>query len=353
MSKKTILLCAGGTGGHLFPAQALGDELRNRGWNIHLATDTRAAKFATNFSDDTIHILASDTIRRRNPISLFLTLLRLAQGYLQSHRLLRRYKVDVVIGFGGYPTLPPLLAACHARLPTIIHEQNAKMGRANRFLSTKVAKVAGGFELPDISNFVLTGNPLRQDVHDAAKLPYPIRDKNDKFKFLVFGGSQSSQFISQFALKTISQLPHDYASRLELTLQAKNISDMNINAEISEFFDDMPHRIANSHLILCRSGAGSVCELSLIGRPSILVPLPDSLDDDQGANASHLVDADAAIMVRQSDLTIEYLSQLLMEAMDNPDTLLHQSANAKKLSISDSTYTLSNLIESLVERKNA
>lgn len=359
MSTKTILLCAGGTAGHLFPAFSLGKELESRGWIVHLATDRRGYKFADNFPASFIHIIESATITRGSIISLFISLFRLLHGYFHSHYLLRRHSISVVVGFGGYPTVPPVLSAYHSGIKTAIHEQNARMGRANRFLSRRVSKVALSFPLSGESDnfsdiFVITGNPMREAVHSAASIDYPKRTKTDTFNLLVFGGSQGSQFFTDLLCDALPQLPVPYLSRLRLTLQGcdelqSTFTDRGICSDVRPFFSDLPTRIASSHLVICRSGAGSVCELSHIGRASILIPLPHSLDDDQGINASLVIDIDGGLMFRQSDFTTRVFLDSLIYSMDNPDFLALQSENVRRLSVLDSTGRLCDLVESLLE----
>ncbi|NKB51828.1 MAG: undecaprenyldiphospho-muramoylpentapeptide beta-N-acetylglucosaminyltransferase [Rhizobiaceae bacterium] len=356
---KTVLLSAGGTGGHLFPAQALAQEMQQRGWSVHLATDPRAKKFVDSFPADQVHIIPSATFAGKNPLALLRTLYRLASGYFMSRRLLARVKPHAVVGFGGYPTVPPLLAAAHKGHPAILHEQNAIMGRANRFLASRVTAIATGFALegeqhPESAPVTVTGNPLRDIAHQAALQPYVPHTLTGPFKLLVFGGSQGARFFSQVMPAALALLDDQLRSRVNLILQARpedanqvraGLSKLNVDAEVSDFFTDMPGRIAQSHLVICRAGASSVSELALIGCPSILVPLPGALDDDQGANAAHLADAEGALLVRQKDLTPEKLAKLLSSAMKHPQTLAIQAENAKKAGVADAAVRLADLVQ--------
>lgn len=358
----TVLLSAGGTGGHLFPAQALAQELEGRGWTVHLATDPRAEKYVASFPADSVSLIRSATFGGKSPVALARTLFQLASGYFASRKLLKRLKPEVVVGFGGYPTVPPLLAASHLHYPTVLHEQNAIMGRANRFLAGRVSAIASGFGIEDAtggaeSKIVVTGNPLRSIAHEAAMIPYSPPMVDGPFNLLVFGGSQGARFFSQIVPKALALLSAEQINRLHLTLQARpedaeqarrSVHDLNVAAEISDFFKDMPQRIARSHLVICRSGASSVCELALIGVPSILVPLPGSLDDDQGANASRLEEAGGATLVRQTDLTAQRLADLLDEAMQDPSRLAKQAENAKKAGVPDAAERLADLVISQV-----
>lgn len=356
---KTVLLSAGGTGGHLFPAQSLAQELTQRGWQVHLATDHRAERFVSSFPADEVHIVASATFAGKSPVALARTLYRLARGYMFAHGLLGRVKPHVVVGFGGYPTVPPLLAAAHRGYPTILHEQNAIMGRANRFLAGRISAIATGFALEKqidaaAAPVTVTGNPLRQIAHDAAERAYQAPAADGKFHLLVFGGSQGARFFAQIMPQALALLPQELRQRLNLTLQARaedaatakaQLEELGIAFEVNPFFDDMPHRIAGSHLVICRSGASSVSELALIGVPSILVPLPGALDDDQGANAAHLERAGGARLIRQKELTAEKLANVLAEAMNDPDGLALQAENAKKAGVNDAAARLADLVE--------
>jgi len=353
---KHILLSAGGTGGHLFPAQALAQELIERGWTVDLATDLRAEKYVSDFPARKVHIVPSATFSGKDPRALMGTLWTLARGYLSSRKLLGQVKPDGVVGFGGYPTVPPLLAAAHKGLPTILHEQNAVMGRANRFLCGRVSAVATGFQQVKKAqaNTVMTGNPLRQMVHEAAAIAYPLRTKYHPFNLTVFGGSQGARFFSQCIPEALALLGGDHQDRVRLTMQARGedadavrrkVEELKIRATVEEFFSDMPQRIAQSHLVVCRSGASSVSELALIGRPSILVPLPGALDDDQAANASLLHEAGGGRLVRQSELSPQMLAQLVVDAMDSPEALALQAESAKRTGVPDAAERLADLVE--------
>ena len=356
MSGKTVLLSAGGTGGHLFPAQALAQELVKRSWKVYLATDPRAERFVSEFPADSVHIIQSATFTGRSPAALFKTFSTLARGYFASRKLMDTLKPSVAVGFGGYPTVPPLLAAAHKGVPTILHEQNAVIGRANKFLAGRVTALATGFELvgSSFANAVVTGNPLREAAHEAALIPYPMRTKYHPFHLTVFGGSQGAHFFSECVPEALFRLSAEQKERLRLTMQARaedaaavreKMDTLKIRAKVEEFFPDMPTRIANSNLVVCRSGASSVSELALIGRPSILVPLPGALDDDQGANAKLLDEAVGGILVRQRDLSPEKLVEFLSYAMDTPEDLAIQAENARRTAVPDAAQLLADLVE--------
>ena len=359
--KGVILLAAGGTGGHVFPAEALAHELTQRGWSVHLVTDGRAERYAGRFAADAIHTVPSATIGSRNPITLIRTGLTIWSGVMASTKLINRLKPKVVVGFGGYPTLPPLYAATRRGLPTLIHEQNAVMGRANKALAARVTAVAGGF-LPAGEKTVVTGNPVRPAVIEAARTPYFASIPDARFNLLVFGGSQGAQFFSEAIPPAIALLPDNVRKRLRITQQArpedeeavrKAYAGLGVSAEIAPFFADMAERMAAAHLVIARAGASTVSEIAVIGRPSLLVPYPHALDHDQAANAAALAAARGADVHAQSTLTAERLAELIEKAMIEPDRLTAMAATAQKTGKPNAARLLADLVESLASGKTA
>jgi UDP-N-acetylglucosamine--N-acetylmuramyl-(pentapeptide) pyrophosphoryl-undecaprenol N-acetylglucosamine transferase len=363
-SRGVILISAGGTGGHLFPAESLAAELGRRGWTIDLATDERADKYGRAFPARAIHIIASQTIRGRTPVALAKTMLALGRGILQSLGLIRRIRPAAVVGFGGYPTFPPLLAATLRGVPTVLHEQNAVTGRANVRLAGRVSKIATSFpdvKMPDSarSKVVMTGNPVRDMVIAAARIPYAAPDTNGDFRLLVFGGSQGARYFSDAVPPAIALLPEAVRRRLKLVQQVR-AEDMSrvteayvktgIAFDIAPFFVDLPNRIAHSHLVVCRSGASTVTELSVIGRPSILVPLPGALDQDQAANARVLEQAGGGWPFMQKDLTPQVLAAELTRLMVNPAGLTQAAEAARGCGRPDAVARLADLVESVARR---
>jgi UDP-N-acetylglucosamine--N-acetylmuramyl-(pentapeptide) pyrophosphoryl-undecaprenol N-acetylglucosamine transferase len=363
MSKGLILLAAGGTGGHLFPAEALGHELRDRGFSVHLVTDRRAERLAGTFPADEIHVVPSATFGSKNPIAAMRVLLTLWKGMRTARRVIQRVKPRVVVGFGGYPTIPPLLASTGLGVPSLIHEQNAVMGRANRALASRVQAIAGGFlpvAGPHAAKIVETGNPVRSSVLVAAEKPYDTPAPGGPLRLVVFGGSQGARFFSEMVPSAIALLDPALRSRLVLTQQARpedeaalkaEYARLGAAAEIAPFFSDLPLRLANAHLVLSRSGASTVLELAVVGRPSILVPLPHSLDDDQGHNAQILVGAGAALMRRQSTITPESLAADLTELLSDPGRLAGMAAAAKGRARTNATQLLGDMVEAMVNGK--
>ena len=364
MAKGTILLAAGGTGGHLFPAEALAHELAARGWSVHLATDERAGRFAGQFPAVAIHPIRSATFGSKNPLALAMTFWKIWSGVRQASALIGRLRPAVVVGFGGYPTLPPLYAATRRGLPTLVHEQNAVMGRANRALARRVSAIAGGFLPEDRSaaglKTVTTGNPVRPAVLEAAKLPYAAAD-GGPFRLLVFGGSQGAQFFSDAVPAAVALLPEDQRRRLVVTQQARAedadkvkaaYAGLGMEADVSPFFTDMAARIAAAHLVISRSGASTVSEISVIGRPALLVPYPHALDHDQAANAAALAAAGGAEVHPQSSLSAERIAGLVGTLMDDPAKLAVMAAAAKSAGKPDATRLLADLTEAIASGKS-
>lgn len=364
MAKGAILLAAGGTGGHLFPAEALAHELIARGWAIHLATDDRAERFAGHFPATQIHPIASATIGSRDPIALARAFWTIWRGVRQASGVIRRIKPAAVVGFGGYPTLPPLYAATRRKVPTLIHEQNAVMGRANKALAGRVDAIAGGFLSESASNagakIVVTGNPVRPAVLEAALTPYVPSGPFQPFRLLVFGGSQGAQFFSDAMPPAIAAIPASQRMRLKITQQARaeDISrvrsayaDLGIQAEVSPFFNDMAVRIAAAHLVVSRSGASTVSEIAAIGRPALLVPYPHALDHDQAANAAALAAAGGAEVHAQSTLSAGALSALIGRMLDGSGGLAEMAAAAKSAGKPDAARLLADLTEFIASGK--
>lgn len=360
MSKGIILLAAGGTGGHLFPAEALAHELKASGYAVHLVTDSRAERFAGRFTADETHIVPSATIGSKNPIKLARSVWKLWTGLRAARRLITRLKPKAVIGFGGYPTVPPLLASTGMGVPSIIHEQNAVMGRANKMLASRVQAIAGGF-LPEgtgafATKTVTTGNPVRPAVLDAAGVSYAVSASDAPFHLVVFGGSQGAQYFSQAIPQAICRLDDAARQRVRVTQQARPedregvaaaYDKLGVPAEVSPFFNDMAARIAAAQLVVCRSGASTVSELAVIGRPAILVPYPYALDHDQAANAAALAAKGGARVIAQAELSAERLAGILADAMNNPQALAQMAARARETGKPDAARLLASLVEAI------
>lgn len=357
---RLILLSAGGTGGHLFPAQALAHELRDRGDRVHLVTDQRAERFAGDFPADETHVVSSATISSKNPLALLRTSLALFRGLREAGRLLARLRPDAVIGFGGYPTLPPLMAATRAGIPAMIQEQNAVMGRANRFLAGRVNIIAGGFLEPGSGThgdkIVTTGNPVRPDVLRAAEVPYEAPLPDGPVRLLIFGGSQGARFFSEAVPAAVDLLPDALRRRVTITQQARpedvaavesHYRDRGVTAEIAPFFDNMAECLAKAHLVISRSGASTVSEIAVIGRPAILVPFPYALDHDQAANAAALAAKGGALVQAQSDLTPQKMCDMIGDLVSRPPDLAAMAQNAKSTGKPDAARLLADLVDEM------
>jgi UDP-N-acetylglucosamine--N-acetylmuramyl-(pentapeptide) pyrophosphoryl-undecaprenol N-acetylglucosamine transferase len=352
-----VLVAAGGTGGHLFPAEALAAALGQRGIAVHLATDRRAARYGSAFVDQGIHVVASETLRSRNPVALAKTAAMLGLGLVQAWALIGRLKPAAVIGFGGYPTIPPVLAAAWRGVPSLIHDSNAVIGRANRLLAPRVTAIATTFpdmfgNAPDLAaKATLIGNPVRPAVVAAAATPYPA--PNDPLRLLVFGGSQGARVMADIVPAAIGRLDAGLRARLAVVQQAREedvirvreaYAGLSVTAEIAPFFSDLPARMAASHLIVSRSGASTVAELAAIGRPAILVPLPHALDHDQFANAGVLESAGGAIRLAQDAFTAERLVAEIAALAATPQRLAAMAAAAQSLGRLDAADRLADLV---------
>src|SRR5256885_1646794 len=354
-----ILLAAGGTGGHLFPAEALGVELIKRGFRVRLATDSRAVRYSGLFSRDMIDVVPSETVRGRNPVSLARTAIMLGYGGLVALNLVRRLKPAAVVGFGGYPTLPPLMAAKLLAVPGIIHDANAVLGRANRFLSTRVNAIATSLpgvldRDPSLAGKATTvGTPMRPAILAAAAERYASPEPNGALRLLVVGGSQGARVMSDIVPSAVEKLDPALWSRLALTQQVREedmarvravYDRLKINVELAPFFSDLPARLASSHLVVSRSGAGTVAELAAIGRPSILVPLPGAIDQDQFANAGVLSQADGALRIAQAALTPDRLAAEISALAAEPARLTAMAASARSAGRLDAAERLADLV---------
>jgi UDP-N-acetylglucosamine--N-acetylmuramyl-(pentapeptide) pyrophosphoryl-undecaprenol N-acetylglucosamine transferase len=362
VTSRTILLAAGGTGGHLFPAAALAQELNRRGFAVELATDERAEKYNTDFPARAVYRIPSATFTSRSPAAMAKTVARLGTGFIRARRLLEMVQPLVVIGFGGYPTLPPVMAARSLGIPTIIHEQNAVMGRANRLLSRFADRIALSFSPTRYlrrkaeAHAVLTGNPVRDAVLSYRKVQYVPPEPAGRLLLLVFGGSQGAHFFAEALPPALEMMPSPFRWRLTVVQQVRQedlaalreaYKEVGIAVHLAPFFRDLPERIATAHLVIARAGASTVAELTAIGRPSLLVPLPHALDNDQLENATRLEQAGGGWCMRQSDLTPERLAQELARLLGAPEMLAKAAAKSKAMGNVNAVKKLADLAEEL------
>ena len=362
MTRRPVLVAAGGTGGHLFPAQALAEVLQHRDIPVELVTDDRALRYGTEFPARAIHHVAAATPTGGNPLGRIGAVFTLMRGTQAARRIVKQMRPRAVVGFGGYPTVPPVLAGTQLKIPTILHEQNAVMGRANRFLARRVQALAKGFENLTIADpnvaakARLIGNPVRPSVIEAARIPYPAFG-GDTLRLLVTGGSQGARVMSDIVPGAIALLDPLERSRLIIVQQARGEDEARVRAaydamglvtEVRPFFADLPMRIAQAHLVIARAGASTVSELAVIGRPSILVPFPFALDQDQAANAALLEATGAATVVKQTAFTTEWLAATLRVALADHAALEARATAARATGIADAAERLADLVETLM-----
>jgi len=335
-----LLLAAGGTGGHMFPAQALAETLKTRGWDIAMMTDARGKKHAGRIPADPIIEVQAASLSPRKPIAAAHGILKLAKGVRQAKVFIKTWKPDVVVGFGGYPAFPAMQAAQRFGLPTILHEQNAVLGRVNRVFAKKAQHVASGFEelqkLPAGANHVCVGNPLRDQIINA--IPKTYKAPKGDINLLVVGGSLGARLISETIPKAIALLPEDLLKRLNVVQQTRPESRdevmtiyerAGVRAVCETFFDNIETHLAKAHFIVARAGASSVSEIAAMGKPSLFVPLAIAMDDHQTVNAKALNRLGAADILPESEFTPE-LVKTTLEARLNDSTYLETAASAAR-----------------------
>ncbi|HKT52865.1 MAG TPA: undecaprenyldiphospho-muramoylpentapeptide beta-N-acetylglucosaminyltransferase [Caulobacteraceae bacterium] len=355
---RLAVVAAGGTGGHLFPAQALSEALIARGWRVVLATDARGANYAGSFPAEERVALSAATYRPGDPLGAFRAAAAIATGVLQARRAFKRLNPDVVIGFGGYPSLPALIAALTCGRRTVIHEQNAVMGRANRLLAPRVKAIACAFPTLKKAPASVTaraevvGNPVRPEIRALAQVPYAAPAGG--LKLLVTGGSQGARLLSETVPKAVAALPPELRAHLSVCQQTRKESleaaravyrDAQVEYELATFFRDVASRLAAAHLVIGRAGASTVCEIAVAGKPAVLVPLQIALDDDQGQNATLLAEAGGAVLLREDALSVESLAEILERLMTDPARLSAMAVAARSVARPDAAERLADLVE--------
>ncbi len=356
---KLVVLAAGGTGGHLFPAQALAETLIARGFRIHLMTDERVRDYGKNFPADETHIVESASPGFSDPLRLPSRLLKLYRGYAHAKSILRKVQPAAVAGFGGYPSFPPIYAASSLHIPALVHEANSVLGRANKMLAKKVDAVAGSFEntlgLPLMAKFVLTGNPVRAIALAQKAAAYP--KFSGKINLLVFGGSQGAKFFSDFMPNAFAEIPEALRKKLMVTQQCRPedmarvtaaYAALGLHCDLQAFFVDMPERIAQSHLVIARSGASSIAELGVIGRPAVMVPLPHSIDNDQLRNAQSFAGAGAGWVCPQGELKAHDFAAFLGRLLADEAGLKRAAESALTHGKPDAAERLADVIEKII-----
>ena len=361
MAAPLLLIAAGGTGGHMFPAQALAEAMLAKGWRVHMTTDARGARYTENFPQAVeITQVSSGTFARGGVLARLLVPFRIIGGILSATVRLWRDKPAVVVGFGGYPTIPALSAAVILRLPRMIHEQNGVLGRVNQLFAKRVNKVACGTwptVLPDGVVGEATGNPVRQTVLDRAGAGY-IPPGDYPMSVVVIGGSQGARVLSQVAPAAVAALPEPLRSLLRIAHQAR-VEDVaavvaayasaGIEAEVAPFFTDIPRRLSEAQLVISRAGASSVADISIIGRPSILIPYGAATADHQTANARGLAEAGGAVILAEAGLDAQHLSREIAAILGAPERADLMARSALAQGRPDATIRLAALVEALKE----
>lgn len=354
-----ITLAAGGTGGHMVPAHALAAELKRRGHGVMLVTDDRGSKIPGLFDKVPTHVLPAGRLAG-GPIGMIKAAFSVLKGRSDAKRLYKRYRPDAVIGFGGYPAFPALLAANAMGIPTILHEQNAVLGRVNRLLSGGAHAIATAYVEVDrlkpshIRKVELVGNPVRESVARLGTMPFPEFDETAPLKILVTGGSQGATVLGSIVPDALGMLPPRLRHRLQVMQQCRpddieavrnRYAALNIPAELLTYIEDMPDRIGEAHLVIARAGASTIAELTAAGRPAILIPLPIATDDHQTANAREMAKAGGARMIPQTDFTPEVLAAQIDAIAGDPQALANAAERALSVGRPHATSDLADLVE--------
>lgn len=352
-----IVLAAGGTGGHMFPAEALARELMARGWSVALVTDRRGQAFGEHVPGVALHRIRAGRLGA-GIFAKVTALAEMAIGTLEASRLLRALAPAAVVGFGGYPSVPTMLAATRLGLPSLLHEQNAILGRANRLLAGRVGTIATSFAevgalRGEHARIVETGNPVRPEVAAMRATPYGAPDADGPLRILIIGGSQGARVLSVVVPAALAQLAPSLRARLAVMQQARpeDLAELRrlyaesaIDAECASFFDDVPARLARAHLVIARAGASTVAELAAVGRPAILVPYRYAADDHQNANARALEAAGAAWVTAESELTPDGLAQRIAALVAAPAKLAQAAQAAHRLGRPEAASRLADLV---------
>ena len=366
MTGKLIVLTAGGTGGHVFPAESLASELLARGHSLALITDRRGQAYGGTLGQLTTYRIRAGGIAGRGLKARLGAIAELAVGVLQARALVKRLRPAVVVGFGGYASVPAMLAASSAGVPTTLHEQNAVLGRANRLLAPRVTRIATCYA--QVSNLAAawrakvtrTGMPVRAQIIAQRDHDYPALTDDGPLRLLILGGSQGARILSEVVPAAIALLPEPLRRRLEISQQCRPEDLDNVRAAyattgatvtLESFFHDVPERLAAAHLVIARSGASTVAELTALGRPAILVPYPHAIDDHQTANAHAVDEVGGGWLIPQPSFTAESLAARLESLFALPGSLTRAAACARTAGVPDAAARLADLVESLLSDK--
>ncbi|MFS4437328.1 undecaprenyldiphospho-muramoylpentapeptide beta-N-acetylglucosaminyltransferase [Paracoccaceae bacterium GXU_MW_L88] len=358
-----LVIAAGGTGGHMFPAQALAEEMLSRGWTVRLATDARGARYAGGFSGAVERqVLKAGSFAQGGLIGKLTTPFRIGAGVLSASAAMRKDKPACVAGFGGYPALPTMAAAVASNTPFLIHEQNGVLGRVNKLFARKATLVALGIKGADVpggKRVEYVGNPVRGAIREKAGAAFEMRG-GGPLNVLVMGGSQGARIMSERIPEAIGALPEDIRARLTITQQArpedeqavKNAYEaLGINADIRSFIDNVPELMEKAHLVISRAGASSVAEIGAVGRPSILIPYAAAMDDHQTANAAALKSAGAAYVLSETEATAAALAAKIETVLADPEGAHHMAQAAKSQGRPDAAKHLADLVEEIAKTK--
>jgi UDP-N-acetylglucosamine--N-acetylmuramyl-(pentapeptide) pyrophosphoryl-undecaprenol N-acetylglucosamine transferase len=354
-----VILAAGGTGGHMVPAHALAAELKKRGHGVGLVTDDRGARIPALFGDVPTHVLPAGRIGG-GPIGWLKAVGSVIAGRREAKNLYRQFRPDAVVGFGGYPAFPALLAASSLRIPTILHEQNAVLGRVNRLLAGDAAAIATAYEQVDrlkpvyATKTVLVGNPVREEVARLGEAPLPPFDEIAPLKILITGGSQGASVLGKVVPEGLGALAPLLRHRLQIVQQCRpddiesvraRYAELGIPADLSTYITDMPAKIADAHLVIARAGASTIAELTAAGRPAILVPLPSATDDHQTVNAREMAKAGGARMIAQAEFTPDVLARQIEALAEDPQALANAAARSLSVGRPNAASDLADLVE--------
>ena len=359
---KHYVLAAGGTGGHMVPAAALAQELTKRGHRVALISDARGVRFPGLFEGMQAHVLPAGRFQLKRPLGWAPAMREMWRGRAMARELYKTFRPAAVVGFGGYPALPALLAAFADKIPTAVHEQNAVLGRVNRLVATKVDAIATSYDATERlparlgPKTHLVGNPVREAVLALRAKPYPLLEKDGIFRVLVTGGSQGASVLSHIVPDGLAMLPPTFRRRLQVTHQARiedidaaraQYAEHHIAAELATYLPDMPEQLAWAHLVIGRAGASTIAELTAAGRPAILVPLPSATDDHQTANAREMARVGGARTIAQSAFTAVELAKQMQKLGLDPAALENAAGRAKSVGRPRAVSDLADLVESL------
>ena len=361
MTAPLLIIAAGGTGGHMFPAQALAEAMLEKGWQVRLSTDARGARYTGGFPDAVeVNTVGSATFARGGILAKLGVPFRIIGGIAAATGRMLRDKPTVVVGFGGYPAIPAMTAAWMLRIPRMIHEQNGVLGRVNQLFAKRVNTVACGTwptDLPKGVEGVHTGNPVRAAILERHEAPY-IPPGDYPMSILVMGGSQGARILSDIVPPAIAGLPEQLRRNIRVSQQAREedlarVTDYYeselITADVQTFFNDVPNRMSDAQLVIARSGASTVADVSIVGRPAIWVPLASAIRDEQTANARQLVDAGAAILMPESMFEVDSLREQIEIVMTNEQGAMKMCHAALSCGVPDATERLVGLVENLAK----